>query len=324
MMTMSLKLGTAAVLIALIFSGCTGKSDAGPTGSSDEQQVAPPLETSAAAGAFNGTVLTMVRDGIKNTTVLYARFASTISQKCEASFQTSGTAAQPSAYGWSLAMSPTRTWYAHEMIAEAVVNAEAGDFRPSGSTSTYVEGASRSTITLDAEDEISFIVVGNYPPTETSGEGGQVDFEVHCPGGMTDLVTGWSETAHLFSDVSMNGTWASLHVKGTGRWGSQPLVDWSADLPERSTMFVATEPVAGRATLVSSSGEMTCGPSMKPDRAMRGRALCMHEYGGGETALKISQSAMGRVGQSGTSDSWMGLIAQMDYYDWTTQEVADH
>ncbi len=81
-------------------------------------------------------------------------------------------------------------------------------------------------------------------------------------------------------------------------------------------MFLATEPLAGRATLSSPAGDFACGPSTDPEAASEGRALCMHEFDGGNTTLDVSQSAFGQYLQVGDHGAWMALIAQMDYYAW--------
>lgn len=137
---------------------------------------------------------------------------------------------------------------------------------------------------------------------------------VHCPEGMEGLETGWSREAHLLSDVSLDGTWASVHVENGARWGAQQ-AQWSATMPPGPTTFLATAPVAGLATLTSPGGQFTCGPAGDP-AAVDGRVLCSHRFEGGDVSLQVTESAPGRYGQSGTSASWMALMAQMESFAW--------
>ncbi|MES2154071.1 MAG: hypothetical protein V4510_02960 [bacterium] len=274
------------------------------------------------AGIVNGTSVRFDATGIGNATVRLVTFNSAQKQKCEATYDTEGNVTKPSVVGWVISYSASRTWYAHEFIREDNANvAVAGIVQPTpvGVFPRFVHGKSHSTITLDAGQDMTYYVATNYENRPENDLGGKFSFQLVCPGGMNDLRTAWSTTAYLLSELSLNGTWASVYLElpngQTARWGATPAAEWSGRLPMNATTFIATEPIAGQAVLAAPSGSFTCGPSMNP-QAVNGDALCMHDDDGGDSNIQIHQAAPGHVGQSGTSDSWLALIAQFESHSW--------
>ncbi len=318
-MRASVSYTATTLLLALVLSGCTNPGPDDSTNVVEEPPLPPLPAVPLEAGQWNGTVLTMRATEVENSFVRYVRFASSDEQRCESSYRVEGTIAKPWTIGADIAFGDGITYYAHDVIREGTANAEVAGTGVQSTGSEFpkhVSGTSTSTITLQPREEITYYVAVSFPPDQTPNPAGTMEFEVSCPSGMEALETGWSTTAHLLSDMSMDSTWTSVHVENAARIGATPLAEWEGQLPNGSTMFLATEPLAGVATLSSPSGEFRCGPASGTSTA-RGRVLCMHEFDGGQTMVEINHAPPGRYGQSGTADSWMGLLFQMEYHTWS-------
>jgi hypothetical protein len=269
----------------------------------------------------NATSVRFEGAGIGDSTARRVTFTPVAEQKCKAVYSTEGNITAPAVVGWVVSYSATRTWFAHEFIREDSANvAVAGMVEPApiGEFPRFVQGRSTSTITVQPDEEMTYYVATNYQAHPVGDAGGKFSFQLYCSGGIKDVKTGWSTTAYLLSDLSMEGTRASVSMDVDGqpaRWEATPDAHWSASLPLNETTFLATEPLMGKAVLTTTSGIFACGPSTN-QQAVSGAALCLDDYRGGDTGLQLNQLAPGGAANSGTSDSWMALVAQFDSHSW--------